>query len=149
MYVIILMHSPPMLLIIVFIQLLVLMWNQCCSGDFTLVTNALAREYNRHMVVSQCQGIDQSGDDTMDSDSEGGEEEEEDGGEEGGVVMSGTLNEAIVEMEEVVMETGANVSTVAPAFPQSAATVDSSLVEDSSWESVQRGKGKTKGKGKK
>ena len=29
-------------------ELLVTMWRQCGEGDFTLVTNALAREYVRH-----------------------------------------------------------------------------------------------------
>ena len=41
------------------------MWGQCVTGDFTLVTNALAREYARSEVLDKCQGIDQSGDDEM------------------------------------------------------------------------------------
>ena len=24
------------------------MWRECCTGDFTIATNALAREYVRH-----------------------------------------------------------------------------------------------------
>ena len=55
------------------IQLLSLMWNQCIRGDFTLVTNALAREYARSEIINQCQGIDQSGDDDMSDTSEGKE----------------------------------------------------------------------------
>lgn len=51
-----------------YIQLLTLMWSQCIAGDFTLVTNALAREYARSEVINQCQGIDQSGDDEMSDD---------------------------------------------------------------------------------
>jgi hypothetical protein len=34
------------------------MWRQCVSGDFTLVTNALANEYVRHEVVSRSEGLD-------------------------------------------------------------------------------------------
>ena len=49
------------------------MWNQCIRGDFTLVTNALAREYARSEIINQCQGIDQSGDDDMSDTSEGKE----------------------------------------------------------------------------
>ena len=33
------------------------MWNQCVTGDFTLVTNALAREYTRSEIINQCQGM--------------------------------------------------------------------------------------------
>lgn len=39
------------------------MWNDSCRGDFTLITNALAREYMRSEVMAQCQGVDQAGDD--------------------------------------------------------------------------------------
>ena len=47
------------------------MWNECAVGNFNLVTNALAREYQRSEVLQQCQGVDQSGDDDMlDDDSE-------------------------------------------------------------------------------
>jgi pre-rRNA-processing protein TSR2 len=49
-------------------ELIVLMWNQCSEGDFTLATNALAREYSRHEVLAQSQGIDNG--DAMDSDDE-------------------------------------------------------------------------------
>lgn len=57
-------------------ELLVTMWRQCCAGEFGLVHNALAREFVRHEVLSQSQGLDETGD-TMDSDGE-----EEEGGEE-------------------------------------------------------------------
>lgn len=46
------------------------MWNECTRGDFTLVTNALAREYMRHEVVKQCQGIDDASDGMLDDNEE-------------------------------------------------------------------------------
>ena len=38
-------------------ELLVDMWRRCGEGDFTLVTNALAREYVRHETLARSQGI--------------------------------------------------------------------------------------------
>ena len=46
-------------------RLFVDMWRQCCIGDFTLATNALAREYARHAVLEQSKGIN-ADDDEMD-----------------------------------------------------------------------------------
>lgn len=39
-------------------ELLVTMWRECGEGNFTLVTNALAREYTRHDVLSKSQGLE-------------------------------------------------------------------------------------------
>ena len=39
-------------------ELLVTMWRECGEGNFTLVTNALAREYTRHDVMSKSQGLE-------------------------------------------------------------------------------------------
>ena len=44
------------------------MWRECSAGDFTLSTNALAREYMRHEVVSRSQGLEAG--DAIDSDDE-------------------------------------------------------------------------------
>lgn len=50
-------------------DLLVQMYRECGLGDFTLVTNSLSREFQRHSVVSRSQGIEQGGD-ALDSDSD-------------------------------------------------------------------------------
>jgi len=41
------------------------MWRQCNEGDITLVKNALSREFMRHAVLEQSQGVD-CDDDVMD-----------------------------------------------------------------------------------
>jgi len=46
--------------------LLVDMWRQCEGGDFTLVTNALAREYCRHEVKALEKSIEMTEDDELD-----------------------------------------------------------------------------------
>jgi hypothetical protein len=51
-------------------DLLVTMWRECGEGNFTIVTNALAREYVRHEVVRRSQGVE--GGDAIDSDDEDG-----------------------------------------------------------------------------
>ena len=67
------------------------MWENACRGDFTLITNALAREYMHSEVAAQCQGVDQSGDvideEDDDMDEEGGDENGEEQSE-----MNGTSN---------------------------------------------------------
>jgi hypothetical protein len=47
-------------------ELLVMMWNQCSQGDFTLVQNAMGREATRQNVVSASQGLE--GGDVIDED---------------------------------------------------------------------------------
>lgn len=69
-------------------ELLVEMWRQCLAGDFTLVHNALAREYVRHEVVTRSQGLD-NGDIDEDSDNEETAERQE-----------GAILETIQEIEE-------------------------------------------------
>eukprot|EP01041_Mallomonas_annulata_P009795 gene9795-20383_t len=49
-------------------ELLLLMWRQCGVGDFSLVTNALAREFSRHEVLSRSQGMVADGDSDSDDD---------------------------------------------------------------------------------
>jgi pre-rRNA-processing protein TSR2 len=52
-------------------ELFVTMWRQCMEGNYTLVTDILAKEYVRHEMVSRSQGlvsgdIDDHSDDGMD-----------------------------------------------------------------------------------
>jgi len=51
-------------------DLICTMWRQCLEGDYTLVTNALAREYarHRHETLANSQGVD--GGDECDSEDE-------------------------------------------------------------------------------
>lgn len=53
-------------------ELLVMMWNQCSQGDFTLVQNAIGREQARQNVVSASQGLE-GGDIVDEDDMEGGD----------------------------------------------------------------------------
>lgn len=52
------------------------MWRQCIIGDFTLVTNALAKEYVRHEMVSKSEGLT-GGDAADDSDNDDNNNESE------------------------------------------------------------------------
>lgn len=47
-------------------ELLVMMWNQCSQGDFTLVRNAVGREEARQNVIGASQGLE--GGDIIDED---------------------------------------------------------------------------------
>lgn len=71
-------------------DLLVTMYRQCGEGDFTIATNALAREFVRHEMVSRSQGLE--GGDAIDED-----EEDEENGQ--GSAME-TVNEDEMEEEE-------------------------------------------------
>lgn len=39
-------------------DLFVRMWRECCSGSFTLVENALAREFMRHDMITKSEGLE-------------------------------------------------------------------------------------------
>jgi pre-rRNA-processing protein TSR2 len=52
-------------------EMFCLMWGKCCAGDFTMVTDVLAREYVRHEMVSKSQGL--SGGDADSDDEEVGD----------------------------------------------------------------------------
>lgn len=56
-------------------ELFVQMWRDCCNGDFTLVTNILAKEFVRHEMISKSQGLDSGDvvddDDEMDANQQG------------------------------------------------------------------------------
>lgn len=110
-------------------ELLVTMWRQCGEGDFTLVTNTLAREFVRHETLQRCQGINESGD-AMDS----GDEDDVDGmidddGDEIGVLARSVLGEDGAAMDEQTD------GTLLPPQPP--------LVDPDGWETVARGKAKT------
>mmetsp|Transcript_8090 Transcript_8090/g.8240 ORF Transcript_8090/g.8240 Transcript_8090/m.8240 type:complete len:192 (-) Transcript_8090:76-651(-) len=92
-------------------ELLLEMWRQCSQGDFTLVTNALGREYARHEVLNQSRGMDMG----SDNEDEGGG-----GGGEGGVEM------------EAVIETMETVESVADSVPEEP------RIDADGWETVGR-----------
>ena len=52
------------------------MWRECCEGNFTMVTDILAKEYVRHEMVSKSQGLS-NGDADDDSDNENNVEDAE------------------------------------------------------------------------
>lgn len=95
-------------------ELLLDMWRQCSIGNFALATNALAREYARHEVLHQSQGMDMESDD---------EEEGEGSGAKGG----GTT--------DTIMEEDEDVEDPSPAPPR---------VDADGWETVARGKSSRK-----
>ncbi|CAM6001887.1 unnamed protein product [Sphagnum balticum] len=99
------------------------MWAQCCRGDYTLVTNALAREYCRAEVMQQCQGIDQSGD------IEGGDSDDNSDG-----VESVGEEESMDEEVEVEAGTLGNPITLIPGDQMPKRS------EDQDWQVVSRGK---------
>lgn len=45
-------------------EIIVQMWRECCEGNFTTVTNILAKEFVRHEMITQSQGL--SGGDVVD-----------------------------------------------------------------------------------
>lgn len=102
------------------------MWRQCVAGDFTLVTNSLAREYVRHEMVSRSQGLSNTGD-AMDSD----EEREE--GAAGGAADLAAIAEDGDEADGTAMD--------------AVEEVEEPRVDPDGWETVKRGKAKGK-KGK-
>eukprot|EP01031_Cornospumella_fuschlensis_P028463 gene28463-34360_t len=59
-------------------ELFCTMWRQCCAGDFSTVSNVLAKEYVRHEMVTKSQGLDTGGDIIEEDD-----DEDETGGHDG------------------------------------------------------------------
>lgn len=53
-------------------ELLCTMWRQCCEGNFSMVTDILAKEYVRHEMVSRSQGL--AGGDAIDEEDEEGDD---------------------------------------------------------------------------
>lgn len=76
-------------------ELFCTMWRQCCVGDFSLVTDVLAKEYVRHEMVSRSQGL-AAGD--VDSD------EEEDGEQGDGEARIQEAMQSIAEEDEGAMQ---------------------------------------------
>ena len=114
-------------------DLLVTMWRQCCAGDFTIATNALAREYVRHEMVSKSEGV-VSGDvdDGSDEDDNEAMEENEEKVKEAaeGMLSSAGNTAAGMEVEGVV-----NAESQQPPDP---------VVDEDGFETVFRGKSKKK-----
>lgn len=109
-------------------DLFVTMWRQCGEGNFTLVTNALAREFVRHEVLSQSVGLD--GGDEMD------EEDEEDTAidhDRGEAMVMDRIQECVEECDEE------EAAEALDAAESGAMTVD-----PDGWETVHRGKSKKK-----
>ncbi len=96
-------------------ELLVMMWRQCIVGDFTLVTNSLAREFVRHESLAQCKGISATGD-AMDSDDD---EDVEEG----------------ADLDTIAEEEDGETMEVLPPPPR---------VDPDGWETVARGKSRSR-----
>jgi hypothetical protein len=111
------------------------MWNQCCKGDFTLVTNALAREYERSEILQQCQGIDQSGDKI---DSDDGDDDDE---------VSNSNSNMLTEEENCNNQYNINNESSSSNLNHNQAILNSGIemeviMEDSNWQPVTRSKSK-------
>lgn len=99
-------------------ELLVTMWRQCGEGDFTIVTNALAREFVRHEVVGRSQGVE--GGDAIDSD-----DDDECGDDTEGIIaaeLAAVTEEGAMDMDDDDEEE------------------EVSRVDPDGWETVARGK---------
>lgn len=131
------------------------MWTDACRGNFTLITNALAREYMRSEVVAQCQGVDQSGD-VVDDDED--DDMDEDGGEDGNEPGDGSTSSGPPSGGSAF---GISSSSSAPTIsPTSAATLaaipeaedsDEMMAADDgadAWEEVGKKKGGNRNKGR-
>lgn len=95
------------------------MWRECCDGDFSMVSDILAREFVRHEMVTKSQGLS-GGDADDDSDNEGGDGEE-------------MIREAMEDVEEESNVMAQEEEAEAPP-----------LVDPDGWEVVDRGNKKKK-----
>lgn len=111
-------------------ELLALMWRQCCTGNFELVSTTLGREFVRHETILKCQGVEASGD-VLDSDDEDG--------------MAGIPEDIGAELTEATAEAVAADAAATEAETDGEATM---TVDPDGWETVVRGT-KAKGKGSK
>ena len=136
-------------------DLLCTMWRQCSVGDFTLVHNALAREYVRHEaeVLNNSQGVTADGDADDEMMDEDGNEDEDEVMEDEDNVDSRTepirsdadvpRTALDVDMNQVAVEIDTNTSV----FQSIESNISSSIMQDDGWETVQKGKNaKTKGR---
>ena len=112
------------------------MWNECVVGNFNLVTNALAREYQRSEVLEQCQGVDQSGDDMLDDD----EDDEED------VDCSNNYDMNDTEEEQVISTSNTENAIIAGAIGVLGQQHVAEEGQTGEWEQVRRS-GRIKNKG--
>jgi hypothetical protein len=111
-------------------EMFVTMWRQCCEGDFTLVTNALSREFQRHEVLSQCQGISNTGD-VMEND-------------EDDVSLANNVDV----MQSIIEEESMDVGQITDRTENQEEKMTSQQVGSDGWEMVSRGKSKSKNKKK-
>ncbi len=95
------------------------MWRECCEGNFTMVTDILAKEYVRHEMVSKSQGLS-GGDADDDSDNEDN------------VDAEGMIQDAIEEAEAEGNEMAQEEEEAPP------------LVDPDGWEVVDRSNKKKK-----
>lgn len=100
-------------------EMFCVMWRKCCSGDFTMVTDVLAREYVRHEMVTKSQGL------------AGGDADSDDDGEDNGAALMADALETIQDEENTMHE-----EEEAPP-----------LVDPDGWEVVSRNKSNKKKKG--
>lgn len=126
------------------------MWEDACRGDFTLITNALAREYMHSEVAAQCQGVDQSGD--MIDDEEDGDMDEEDDQLADQNEMAGS---SIASSSFGVPTTGSSSTIVntatLPTISETGESNEMMTTEDGveAWEEVGKKKGVSRNKGRK
>lgn len=109
------------------------MWRQCCAGDFSMVTNVLAKEYVRHEMVSKSQGLE--GGDTI----EEGDEEEENGTD------GAETNQQVEQMVQQALAQGQqqDAGEMQTDGPEEQAPP---LVDPDGWEMISRGRKAKKGK---
>lgn len=107
-------------------DLLCLMWRQCTTGDFTLVHNALAREFvrNEAEILGNSQGL------TADGDVDDGEDMDEENDNNVGTnnleIISEEVDAAITSEDQPVVDSIGETNTMP--------------IEDDGWETVHRGK---------
>lgn len=115
-------------------ELLCSMWRECCSGEFNLVHNALAREYVRHEVevIGRSQGIGADGD-ADDDDEENNENNEQTMG-----IDPEELNDLEMESMPSIIGDGPFV-TAEPLVANELEAATQLPVEDG-WETIVKGK---------
>jgi len=119
------------------------MWGNACRGDFTLITNALAREYTHSEVAAQCQGVDQSGDVIDDMDEEDDDDDDDGGGDE--------QSERINLPADMPMSSSSSSGAVLPVIRETAEERSDMMRTDDdveAWEEVGKKKAVSRSKGR-
>jgi hypothetical protein len=121
-------------------DLLCTMWRQCSVGDFTLVHNALAREYVRHEaeILNNSQGVTADGDADDEMMDDVNEEDDTAMEDEDNADINDVADAAVdVDMNQVSAEFVSNTSV----FQSVENNIASSCIQDDDgWETVQKGK---------